>query len=66
MLHHSYLRSIARPAIHSHPKTVMRYPTRAFQSDTTVVSNDRYRRHQASRKESRRALTGAAFTYLLD
>ena len=43
----------------------MRYPTRAYQPDTTVVSNDRHRRHQASQKESLLALTGAAFpTYL--
>jgi 2,3-dihydroxybenzoate decarboxylase len=32
----------------------MRYPTRAFQPDTTVVSNDRRRHHQASQNESRR------------
>jgi hypothetical protein len=32
---------------------VLRYPTRAYQSDTTVVSNDRQRPHQASQNESR-------------
>jgi len=31
----------------------MRYPTRAFQPDTTVVSNDRRRHHQVSQNESR-------------
>src|ERR1700757_1506439 len=45
----------------------MRYPTRAYQPDTTVVSNDRRRHHQASKNESRPELcVGAAFTYRLD
>ena len=38
-------------------------PPRAYQPDTTIVSNDRHRPHQASQKESRPALTGAALTY---
>jgi hypothetical protein len=31
----------------------MRYPTRAYQPDTTVASNDRRHLHQASQNESR-------------
>ena len=38
-------------------------PPRAYQPDTTIVSNDRHRPHQASQKECRPALTGAALTY---
>src|SRR6476646_5861640 len=44
----------------------MRYPTRAFQSDTTVVSNDRRRHHRVSQTKAAPAPTGAAFTYPLD
>ena len=44
----------------------MRYPTRAYQSDTTVVSNDRRRPHQVSQTKAAPAPTGAAFTYPLD
>jgi hypothetical protein len=44
----------------------MRYPTRTYQPDTTVVSNDRRRYHQASQTKAAPAPTGAAFTYPLD
>ena len=37
---------------------VMRYPTRAFQSDTTVVSNDRRRHHRVSQTKAARLPPG--------
>jgi signal transduction histidine kinase len=36
----------------------MRYLNRAYQPDTTVVSNDSHRHHRASQNESRPGSTG--------
>jgi len=42
-----------RQQYRSHPNIVLRYPTRAYQPDTTVVSNDRRGHHRAQSNESR-------------
>jgi len=46
----------------------MRYPTRAYQPDTTVASNDRRHLHQASQNESRPGYSSGRLspTYLTD